>query len=93
MCNSVWVGDLVCERIGELSAFLGGDKCIVWRHKNPFHGWDEKKDWKDAKLCLCPVDVEATLNRAALTWRRGDPLRGEDAMEYRVAAHGDKVGC
>ena len=85
MCHSVRSGELVCERIGELSAFLGGVERLVWRPTNPFYGWKDRTDWKAPDLCLCPVDVDATLDSAGLAWRRGDHLNGEDFMEYHVA--------
>lgn len=61
-----------------------GDENIIWRADNPFSRWPEGKDWKNPDLCLCPVDLDASLTKARLHWKRAEI----DPMEYLVIAGG-----
>lgn len=79
MCNSVTMDKTTAETPRELAAMIGDDN-LVWSGRNPFAGWPEGKEWKDPDLCLCTVDVKASLSRAGLRWRRSE----QDAMEYLV---------
>jgi len=56
-----------------LAELVGGANNIIWRTDNPFRrNWPKGKDWRVMDLCLCPVDLEATLANAGFTWTRGD---------------------
>jgi hypothetical protein len=80
MCNSVTTGAVVAYTPRELANVVGHE-AIVWRDRNPFARWPEGKDWRDPDLCLCPVDVPATLTMAGLRWRRSEL----DPMEFVVS--------
>ena len=80
MCNSVQAGGRIYSTPGELANLVGGAGNLTWRKKNPFVKWPEGEDWHRMDLCLCPIDVEATLAAAGLLYRRGD-----DPMEFFVA--------
>lgn len=79
MCNSVTIGTITAETPRDL-AILIGDQNIVWRERNPFSRWPEGKNWKNPDRCLCPVDLNASLTKARLRWKRSDI----DPMEYLV---------
>jgi hypothetical protein len=79
MCNSVHSKGRIYSTPRELAELVGGARNLVWQKKNPFVPWPEEKDWRQMDLCLCPVNLEATLSGAGLRWRRGD-----DPMEFFV---------
>ncbi len=75
MCNSVIAGGREFNTPRELASLVGGEENLVWKGFNPFARWSEGKDWRDLDLCLCGIDLPATLERAALSWHRGvDPF-------------------
>jgi hypothetical protein len=75
MCNSVHSKGRVYSTPRELAELVGGADNLVWRKENPFVAWPEEKDWRQMDLCLCPVNVEATLNAIGLRRRRdADPM-------------------
>jgi hypothetical protein len=78
MCNSVFFEGREYGTPRKLAELVGGKDRLVWINTNPFRKWPDGKDWHDLDLCLCPVDLEATLQRAGFSWRRGTA----DPMEY-----------
>lgn len=75
MCNTVIKDGHTYSTPGELAELLGGMDKLVWQETNPFRRWDEAKDWRDPDLCLCPVDLKATLRASGLNWELGaDPM-------------------
>lgn len=75
MCNSVLYHGKAFNTPRELATLIGGEDRLVWSDKNPFVNWPVEKDWHDLDLCLCPVDLEATLKGAGFHWTRGaDPM-------------------
>lgn len=75
MCNSVVDGETIYETPRELATLVGMDG-LVWRDKNPFVNWSVGKDWHDLDLCLCGVDISASLGRVGLKRERmtADPM-------------------
>lgn len=84
MCNSVIFKGQEHGTPRELAALGGGEDHLIWQDTNPFTRWPQGKDWRDLDLCLCPIDLPATLNKAGMRWRRGDWREGEDPMEHFV---------
>ncbi|MCO5962350.1 hypothetical protein [Sinorhizobium meliloti] len=80
MCNSVEIGAIVAYTPRELANVVGQD-AIVWSDQNPFVRWPEGKEWRDPDLCLCSVNLPATLTKAGLRWKRS----GVDPMEFVVS--------
>lgn len=75
MCNSVHFGGQWHKTPSELATLVGGVDKLVWQKTNPFVGWPEGEDWRRMDLCLCPINLEATLAKAGFTWSRGtDPM-------------------
>jgi len=65
MCNSVRYLDRVYATPAELAQLVGGQDRIVRGDSIN----------RDVSNCLCPVDLEATLERAGFDWHRGvDPM-------------------
>ena len=79
MCNSVEYEDRRYDTPEELAELLGGADKLVWQRTNPFVKWPEGEDWRRTDLCLCPVDLAATLTNAGFVWTKGD-----DPMEWHV---------
>ncbi|RUU60706.1 hypothetical protein EOD04_22350 [Mesorhizobium sp. M2C.T.Ca.TU.009.01.2.1] len=79
MCNSVVGNGREYTTPRDLAALVGGEDKLIWQTKNPFVPWPEGKDWHDLDLCLCAVDMNATLGKAGLHWHRGD-----DPMQYFI---------
>jgi hypothetical protein len=79
MCNAVFFRgyEYACPR--QLATLVGGLDKLVWGNENPFRSWPADKDWHDLDLCLCPIDLEATLSKAGLKW-----IRGYDPMEWHI---------
>jgi hypothetical protein len=84
MCNAVIHQGRWYNSPRELSELLGGTDNLVWQEKNPFVNWPAGRDWHDLDLCLCSVDLAATLSQAGLRWRRGD-----DPMEWHIVERSD----
>jgi hypothetical protein len=61
-------------------AKLVGTEGLVWRERNPFAKWPVGKDWRDLDLCLCGVDIPASIGRMGLRCER----MTEDPMEFTV---------
>lgn len=80
MCNSVIANGREYDTPRKLAAFLGGEDKLVWQGQNPFVRWPEGKDWHDLDLCLCGINLSATLDKAGLSYRRGN-----DPMEWYVS--------
>lgn len=80
MCNSVIAHGLSYDTPRQLAKLLGGEDKLIWQSQNPFVRWPEGKDWHELDLCLCPIDLTATLEKAGLNYRRGD-----DPMEWFVS--------
>ena len=75
MCNSVIDKGREYDTPRKLAEFIGGENKLVWQHQNPFARWPAGKDWHDLDLCLCGIDLAATLSNAGLNWHRGvDPM-------------------
>jgi hypothetical protein len=75
MCNAVRFKDRWYNTPAELATIIGGPENIIWLDYNPFRPWPEDKNWKAMDLCLCPVDLAATLTKAGYAWTRGvDPF-------------------
>lgn len=79
MCNSVIDGETVYDTPRELAKLVGMDG-LVWRERNPFINMPADKDWRDLDLCLCGIDIPASLGRAGLRCARVSP----DPMEFSV---------
>ena len=59
---------------GELVDFSGAEN-LVWQDHNPFSKWPPGEDWRRMDLCLCPVDLKQSLEKAGLSYKRGaDPM-------------------
>jgi hypothetical protein len=63
-----------------LAALLGGEDKLIWQSQNPFVRWPPGKDWRDLDLCLCGINLPATLEKAGLRWRVGE----DDPMEHFI---------
>ena len=75
MCNSVHFCGREYNSPAELAILVGGAEKLVWQTQNPFVGWPPDKDWHAMDLCLCPINLEATLSNAGFRWTRGaDPF-------------------
>jgi hypothetical protein len=75
MCNSVHLRGREYQTPAELAGLVGGVEKLVWHTANPFRPWPEGKDWREMDGCLCPIDLEATLQQAGFKWERGrDPF-------------------
>jgi hypothetical protein len=72
MCNSVHYEGREYNKPTALAPLIGGADKLVWREKHVKHD-----------LCLCPVDLEATLGNAGFQW-----TRGPDPMEWFVSKRG-----
>ena len=70
MCNSVEYEGRWHNTPAELAELLGGADKLVWAEGAGRHAMG---------LCLCPVDLAATLTRAGFSW-----TRGEDPMEWHA---------
>ncbi len=75
MCNSVEYEGRWYNTPAELTNLLGGADKLVWAEGAGHHAMN---------LCLCPVDLAATLANAGFTWSLG-----VDPMEWHV----DKGGA
>jgi hypothetical protein len=65
MCNSVRYQDREYQTPTQLAELVGGEVHIAWLAGRPH----------DMSGCLCPVDLEETLQQAGFHWRRGvDPM-------------------
>lgn len=74
MCNAVIDGDTAYATPGDLAKFVGAEN-LVWQDHNPFSRWPEGEDWHRMDLCLCPIDLHKTLEKADLRYERGvDPM-------------------
>jgi hypothetical protein len=78
VCNSVLDGGTIYETPRELARLVGMDG-LVWREKNPFAKWPAGKDWHDLDLCLCGIDIPASLSQVGLRCERmtADPMEFE----------------
>ena len=75
MCNSVFCAGVEYDTPRKLAALIGGERNLIWQNNNPFRPWPDGKDWKDLDLCLCPVNLTATLAKAGFNYQRGaDPM-------------------
>lgn len=75
MCNSVIHQGRHYDTSRQLAALLGGCDKLVWEAANPFKRVANGRDWRDLDLCLCAIDLPATLAKADLKWRLGaDPM-------------------
>ena len=75
MCNSVHLGTREFNSPRALAVLLGGTEKIIWQESNPFHNAPKGEDWQDLDLCLCAVDLAATLKQAGFEWKREvDPM-------------------
>jgi len=75
MCNTVEYRGRLYSSPAQLATLVGGAEKLVWQSKNPFVPWASDKDWKAMDLCLCPIDLAATLEKAGFKWARGyDPM-------------------
>jgi hypothetical protein len=77
MCNSVFFQNQEYRTPRQLAHLVGGEDKLVWGNSNPFRNWPEGKNWRDLDLCLCPIEMEATLSQVGFRWHRG-----ADPMEY-----------
>lgn len=77
MCNSVIFDGVEYNTPRNLAVLLGGEEKLIWQARNPFQPWPDGKEWKDLDLCLCPIDLAATLENAGLSY-----IRGDDPMEW-----------
>jgi hypothetical protein len=80
MCDSVFFENREYRSPRQLAELVGGEDKLVWQTANPFRKWSEGKNWRDLDVCLCPINLEATLQQAGFGWRRGEP----DPMEVFV---------
>jgi hypothetical protein len=73
MCNAVRFDGRWYNTPAELAELVGGAEKLVWQDLEPsaVHAMD---------LCLCPIDLAATLSKAGLEW-----TRGVDPMEWYAA--------
>lgn len=75
MCNSVICDGVEYNTPRELATLVGGEEKLIWQDQNPFRPPPKDGDWKKLDLCLCPIDLVATLEKAGLTYRKGvDPM-------------------
>jgi hypothetical protein len=75
MCNSVFYCGREYKTPAELAVLVGGTDKLVWGSQNPFVNWPADKDWHATDLCLCPIDLAATLANGGFKWTRGvDPM-------------------
>ncbi len=75
MCNSVHNVGRWYNTPATLAELVGGADRLVWQESNPFKQWPAGQDWHRMDLCLCPINLEATLEQAGFTWTRGvDPM-------------------
>ena len=58
-------GATIYETPRELAMLVGMDG-LVWRDKNPFVTLPAGKDWHDIDMCLCGIDISASLARVGL---------------------------
>ncbi len=80
MCNSVIADGRSYDTPRQLAALLGGEDKLIWQSQNPFVRWPPGKDWRDLDLCLCGINLPATLEKAGLRWRVGE----DDPMEHFI---------
>lgn len=80
MCNSVIADGRSYDTPRQLATLLGGEDKLIWQTQNPFVRWPEGKDWRDLDLCLCGINLAATLEKAGLQWHVGD----DDPMEHFI---------
>jgi hypothetical protein len=74
MCNAVIDGDRAYCTPEELGTLVGADN-LVWQDHNPFSKWPAEKDWRVMDMCLCPIDLKKSLDRAGFQYKRGiDPM-------------------
>lgn len=74
MCNTVIDGHRAATTPAELAELIGAEN-LVWQDHNPFSRWPAGEDWHRLDLCLCPIDLKQTLEKAGLVYRRGvDPM-------------------
>lgn len=75
MCNSLTFEGKEFWTPRQLAELLGGEDRLVWASESPFRNLPEGRDWQDLDLCLCAIELEATLEKASLSWRPGsDPM-------------------
>jgi hypothetical protein len=79
VCNSVICDGVRYDTPRKLAALLGGREKLIWQGHNPFIRWSKDNNWKDLDLCLCPVDLAATLEQCGFSY-----IRGDDPMEWFV---------
>jgi len=79
MCNSLFDGKMVYETPRQLSKLVGLDG-LVWLAQSPFVNLPADKDWRDLDLCLCAIDVRASLAKVGLRCEQISP----DPMELTV---------
>ncbi|MBN9457239.1 MAG: hypothetical protein J0I54_11485 [Bosea sp.] len=80
MCNSVIADGRSYDTPRQLAVLLGGQDKLIWQSQNPFVRWPQGKDWRDLDLCLCGINLPATLEKTGLRWRVGD----DDPMEHFI---------
>jgi hypothetical protein len=75
MCNSVFYDDAEYDTPRKLATLIGGAHNLIWHGHTPFYPPPDGEDWKDLDLCLCQIDLAATLEKAGFGYRRGtDPM-------------------
>lgn len=79
MCSSVIAHGREYATPRQLADLVGGEGNLVWRSQNPFERSPEEKDWRDLDLCLCGIDVAATLSGVGLRSHLGD-----DPMQHFI---------
>ena len=80
MCNPVIADGRSYDTPRQLAVLLGGQDKLIWQSQNPFVRWPQGKDWRDLDLCLCGINLPATLEKTGLRWRVGD----DDPMEHFI---------
>jgi len=85
MCNAVSNQGRWYNTPRELSELVGSTNKLVWQSTNPFVKWPAEKDWHDLDLCLCSIDLAATLSQAGFRWQRGEA----DPMEWYIVGRPD----
>jgi len=79
MCNSVHDGGTIYQTPRELAELVGLHG-LVWIESSSFVNLPTGVDWQDLDLCLCAIDIPASLGSVGL--RCGN--RSADPMELEV---------
>lgn len=76
MCNTVHLdGRTYAPRA--LASIVGGIDHLIWREQNPFVNLPDGLNWQYPDLCLCAIDIDATVSAARFRLTLG----GSDPME------------